>query len=57
MKAFNDAVSSLESRVLVTVRKMGELGARTEKEVPTLEYIERKSRELAAPVKVDQVAE
>jgi DNA recombination protein RmuC len=43
---YNNAVGSLESRVLVSARKMGELGARSEKEIPTAEPVEINPREL-----------
>jgi len=49
VKAYNDSVSSMETRVLVSVRKMGELGARSDKPVPSLEQIDKKSRELSTP--------
>jgi DNA recombination protein RmuC len=45
---YNSAIGSLESRVMVTARKMGELGARTEKEIPEIEPIEKAVRELPA---------
>ncbi len=38
---YNLTIGSLETRVLSTTRKMGELGARTEKELPEPEPIER----------------
>jgi DNA recombination protein RmuC len=38
---YNLTIGSLETRVLSTTRKMGELGARTEKELPEPEAIER----------------
>jgi DNA recombination protein RmuC len=48
VSAYNNAVSSMETRVLVSVRKMGELGARSDKPVPALEQIDKKARELQA---------
>ncbi len=44
---YNSAIGSLESRVMVTARKMGELGARTEKEILEIEPIEKAVRALA----------
>jgi DNA recombination protein RmuC len=38
---YNTTVGSLETRVLSTTRKMGELGARNDKELPQPEVIER----------------
>jgi DNA recombination protein RmuC len=44
--AYNAAVGSLESRVLVTARKVAELGARSDKELPDAEPIDTRPREL-----------
>lgn len=46
--AYNKAVGTLETRVLVTARKMSELGARSDKEVPLLEQVDTRPRELPA---------
>lgn len=46
--AYNKAVGTLESRVLVTARKMSELGARSDKQVPLLEQVDTRPRELPA---------
>ncbi len=43
---YNNAVGSLETRVLVSARKMGELGARTDKEMTDVEPLESRPREL-----------
>jgi DNA recombination protein RmuC len=43
---YNSAIGSLESRVLVSARKMGELGAKTDKAVPELEPVEKQPRDL-----------
>jgi DNA recombination protein RmuC len=48
---YNAAIGSLESRVLVTARKIGELGARSEREVPDLDPVDKHARELATSVK------
>jgi DNA recombination protein RmuC len=44
VKCYNDAVGSLESRVLVSARKFEELGTATKEEIPELEPVERTSR-------------
>lgn len=46
--AFNGSVSSLESRLLVTARRIGELGARSDKEVPEAAPLDLRPRELTA---------
>lgn len=48
VKCYNDAVGSLESRVLVSARKFEELGTPTKEEIPELEPIERTSRATTA---------
>jgi DNA recombination protein RmuC len=47
VKCYNDALGSLESRVMVTARKISELGARSDKELPEVDPIDRQARELA----------
>lgn len=44
--SYNDAVGSLESRVLVSARKLRELGAATGAEIAAIEPVERRAREL-----------
>jgi DNA recombination protein RmuC len=44
---YNTTVGSMESRVMVTARKISELGARTDKELPDLEPVDRQVREIA----------
>ena len=46
IECYNQAVGSLEGRLLVTARKIGELGARSDKEVPELIPIDTRPREL-----------
>jgi DNA recombination protein RmuC len=48
-EAYNDAVGSLLSRVLPSARRFRELGAGTSAEIPELEPIDTRPRELAAP--------
>jgi DNA recombination protein RmuC len=48
VKAYNDAVGSIESRVMVTGRKFRDLGGLTDGEIPALVPIERIARELTA---------
>jgi DNA recombination protein RmuC len=48
VEAFNRTVGTLESRVLVSARRMGELGARNEKQVPDVEPVEKQIRSLAS---------
>jgi DNA recombination protein RmuC len=45
---YNNAVGSLESRVLVTARKIGELGARNDKELPDPQPIDTRARRLSS---------
>lgn len=44
--AYNATVGSLESRMLVTARRIAELGARSDKELPDPEHIDTRPREL-----------
>jgi DNA recombination protein RmuC len=48
VSAYNTALGSMESRVLVTARKIAELGSRSDKELPQLDPINARPRELAA---------
>lgn len=47
--AYNEAVGSLEARVLVSARRFQELGAGGEAEVPALETIDRAARPVQGP--------
>jgi len=57
VKAYNEAVSSIESRVLVTGRKFRALGELAEEEIQTLAPIERLPREPSAPELLEGTAE
>jgi DNA recombination protein RmuC len=52
VKIYNDVLGSLESRVMVTARKISELGARSEKELPELEPVDRQTRDVSAATKL-----
>src|SRR5439155_12316587 len=50
----NNAVASLEARLLVTARKIGELGARSDKELPDPQPIDTRARELSSLFETDE---
>ena len=47
VEAYNQAVGSLESRVLVSARKFAELGAPVAEDIPEVEPIEKTARTLS----------
>ena len=47
MECYNKAIGTLESRVMVSARKFGELGAAVTEEIPEIEPIETTARTLA----------
>lgn len=51
VRSYNELLGSLESRVMVTARKIADLGARSDKELPPLEPIDRQARELPASMR------
>jgi DNA recombination protein RmuC len=57
VEAYNQAVGSLENRVLVSARKFAELGASVAEDIPELEPIETTSRALSFEWDDDPVPE
>lgn len=51
VKCYNDTLGSLETRVMVTARKIGELGAHSDKDLPDLEPVDRQTRELSSSLR------
>jgi DNA recombination protein RmuC len=51
ISSFNAAVGSYESRVVVTARKISELGARSDKELPEIEPVDKQARELSSALR------
>jgi DNA recombination protein RmuC len=49
--SYNAMIGSLESRVLVSARKMGELGAKTGKEIKELPMVEERTKELSSELR------
>jgi DNA recombination protein RmuC len=49
VEAYNQSVGSFESRVLVTARRLKEMGASVAKDLPEIVVIERTARALRAP--------
>jgi DNA recombination protein RmuC len=48
VQSYNSAIGSLETRVMVTARKVAELGARSDRELPEPQLIDTRPRELSA---------
>lgn len=48
VESYNRTLGTLESRVLVSARKMSELGARNEKELPVIGVVEKQVRALSS---------
>jgi DNA recombination protein RmuC len=48
VKCYNDALGSMESRVLVTARKIAELGAKTDRDVPEPQPVDLQTRQLSS---------
>jgi DNA recombination protein RmuC len=51
VSSYNSAIGSLESRVMVTARKISELGARSDKELPEIEPVDKQARELSSALR------
>jgi DNA recombination protein RmuC len=49
IRSYNDAIASLETRVLITARKFKELGSASDKEIETLAAVDRTARTLRLP--------
>lgn len=56
VESYNKTLASFETRVLTGARKFKELGAASGEEIPTLEVIERTSRELTGELKTSDEA-
>jgi DNA recombination protein RmuC len=57
VEAYNKAVGSLESRVLVSARKFAELGASVADDIPELEPVETTARALSFDWDEDEISE
>ena len=57
VEAYNKAVGSLESRVLVSARKFAELGASVADDIPELETVETTARALSFDWDEDEISE
>lgn len=52
-RSYNEAIGALESRVLVTARRLRDAGVSTNGEIPAAEPLDRTSRPIAAPELLD----
>jgi DNA recombination protein RmuC len=52
---YNSAIKSLETRLLVSARKMGELGARSDSEIPAMEAVDKRPQELGSVLKPESL--
>jgi len=52
---YNKSIGSIESRLLVSARKMSELGAHSDRELPELPLVDKRPRELAPTLFPDSI--
>ena len=54
MENYNKAVATLDTRLIVSARKIGELGARSDKEIETPPILDKRAREFSATLHPDK---